>query len=235
MLRDGRDERINKRNETGERWCRATSLFLPSPVFMQMTSQSAHVRVRVIDSFTLAARSKAKDFIINRTWIILLQQAVRCWSLHCLFVNTHTRTHTKGAKEKYLFANHRMHYSDLKAPKPSVASASELHVPLCHSCQKIHPRCEIDLKTPVVTATPMTRLDVSGLPGWQPSFSQSRQTGHALFNHYPSICPLSLILVWKLANSSTKHMRQWVPSRSIWAPIRQFHQLNQILKCLHAL
>ena len=122
----------------------------------------------------------------------------------------------------------------LNGPKPSVASASELHLPLCRGCQEFHSLCEFDRKTPVVTATPMTRPDVSGLPGWQPSFSQSRQTGHALFSHYPSTCPLSLILVRKLVNSSTKHMRQWVPSHSIWALIRQF-QLNQILKCLPVL
>lgn len=79
MMRDGRDEMINKkRNKTGDRRLRATSLFPPLPVFLQMTSQSAHVRVKVIDGFTPATRSDAKDFIINRTWINLLLQAVRC-------------------------------------------------------------------------------------------------------------------------------------------------------------
>lgn len=87
---------------------------------MQMTSRSAHVRVKVIDSFTPAARSE--DFIMNRTRINLLLQAARCWSLRCLLLNTHTQAHTrthartKGVKENYLFAKSSHALIPIKAP-----------------------------------------------------------------------------------------------------------------------
>lgn len=78
MLTNGRHERINKRKKTGDRRRQATSLFFPSLVCMQMTSQSVHMRVKVIDSFTPVVRSKPKDFIIKRTWIHLHLQETRC-------------------------------------------------------------------------------------------------------------------------------------------------------------
>lgn len=80
--------------------------------------------------------------------------------------------------------------SDWRAPRSYITrNFRRLHPPLCHGCLKSVTQCDIDLKWPVVTATPMTRLDLSELPGWQLSFSQSRRTGHALFDDYGSICP----------------------------------------------
>lgn len=51
---------------------------------------------------------------------------------------------------------------------------------------------------------------VGELPGWRLSFVQSRQTGHALFNDYPSICPLSLIppCVCECVRAGRKHERK---------------------------
>ncbi len=105
---------------------------------------------------------------------------------------------------------------------PLSCIACELEVAPCTQVpwlSEICPRQDVDLEGPVVTATQMTRLDVGELPGWQLSFSQSRQTGHALFNNYPSICPLSLISVWKPVNTSQpaerldSHSHQVISSR----------------------
>lgn len=92
--------RINKRGITKERdrqhkAASSTSLLLQSFVFMlnfQCTlTQTAHSGVTVIDSFLPTARSKAKDFIINRTRFNLLLQAEQRCSLHCLFMNEEHR------------------------------------------------------------------------------------------------------------------------------------------------
>lgn len=89
MLRDGRDERMNKREVKEERKMTSAYLSLPPLACFHADDFSEHarasvpllhasVRVKVIDSFTPAARSKARDSIINRTWINLLLQAARC-------------------------------------------------------------------------------------------------------------------------------------------------------------
>lgn len=97
--------------------------------------------------------------------------------------------------------------SDWRAPRSYMTkNLRRLHPPLCHGCLKTVTQCDIALKWPVVTATPMTRLDLSELPGWQLSFSQSRRTGHALFDDYRSICPPSLMSMWK--HRSTVNPRQ---------------------------
>lgn len=80
----------------------------------------------------------------------------------------------------------------------------------------------------------LTRLDVGELSGWRLSFSQSRQTGHALFNDYPSICPLSLISVRKPAKRRRKYTRRSSvnpiqPSSSMLALVEVISSLfNQI-------
>lgn len=122
-----------------------------------------------------------------------------------IHTNAHIYTHTRGER----------------------VNMKQLHPSRFHGCLKCLHGGMLTQERAVVTATPMTRLDVGELLGWRLSFSQSRQTGHALFNDYPSICPLSLISVWKPAKTSTKTLAgaQTIPSRQaapFWLPSSNF-------------